>query len=340
MRLISPEVLEKLLIAIEGGEAAEKKEIRKSGAKVKAGVNEKLPRTVAPKAENPAMPRRSIFDDDDEIVKKPAVKLPKPAEGKKRQEIKPAGESRISGKKKPVNPVVKLPEKKKASAIAAEKRDERKAEIRFPAPHTKKQQKTAANRKRTASSGKRPLPKMQSMNPKEQKKREIRRQKTVIPKKVNPSKRRSRAYAAEETTFFEKHARSVIAMALLAVTVIGVILWGSVSSSGRVTFAQMGVGSAEGYILMGDECMEEGNYARAVEYYYQALSKETSYEAAKRLADAYRKTGDIDMETSALLLCVDKYPGKTEAAERLKELYPEPVFRPESVREALKRYEN
>lgn len=138
-------------------------------------------------------------------------------------------------------------------------------------------------------------------------------------------------------TFLERHLRSLIAMALLAVTVIVFCVWSTSTTSGKRTFAQLGIGSASGYILLGDDCMESGNYARAVEHYYRALSRHTTYESAIKLARAYRMTGDTDREASVLLLCADRFETEREPYERLKALYPTLTRRPETVQNALNR---
>ena len=135
--------------------------------------------------------------------------------------------------------------------------------------------------------------------------------------------------------FLVRHIRTVIATGLLAITLLFVGIWCRVSVPGQRLFAQLGLGGAQGYIIMGDECMETAKYTRAVEYYYRALTKRADYETAIRLAEAYRKTGQTDRETSALLLCADQFGEHIEPYQRLKELYPNAATRPEAVKEAL-----
>ena len=138
-------------------------------------------------------------------------------------------------------------------------------------------------------------------------------------------------------TFLERHLRSLIAMVLLAVTVIVFCVWCTSTTAGKRTFAQLGIGSASGYILLGDDCMEAGNYARAVEHYYRALSRHTTYESAIKLARAYQMTGDTEREASVLLLCADQFETEREPYDRLKALYPTLTERPETVQNALNR---
>ena len=63
-----------------------------------------------------------------------------------------------------------------------------------------------------------------------------------------------------------KHARSLVAMGLLALALISFLFWGEFSDSGQKTFAQVGLGNARGYMLIGDDYMSRQNYSRAVEY--------------------------------------------------------------------------
>lgn len=139
----------------------------------------------------------------------------------------------------------------------------------------------------------------------------------------------------DEETFLERHLRAAIATGLLVVFAVFVVAWCRVSVPGQRLFAQLGLGGATGYIILGDECMEAGNYTRAVEHFYKALTKRADYDTAIRLANAYQKTGDAARETSALLLCVDRFGEHIEPYRRLKELYPSPTDRPDAVSDAL-----
>ena len=161
-------------------------------------------------------------------------------------------------------------------------------------------------------------------------------QRRVPPRGTRNARANVRSRQGRET-FLERHLRSLIAMALLAVTVIVFCVWSTSTTSGKRTFAQLGIGSASGYILLGDDCMESGNYARAVEHYYRALSRNTTYESAIKLARAYQMTGDTDREASVLLLCADRFETEREPYERLKALYPTLTRRPETVQNALNR---
>lgn len=161
-------------------------------------------------------------------------------------------------------------------------------------------------------------------------------QRRVPPRGTRNARANVRSRQGRET-FLERHLRSLIAMALLAVTVIVFCVWSTSTTSGKRTFAQLGIGSASGYILLGDDCMESGNYARAVEHYYRALSRHTTYESAIKLARAYQMTGDTDREASVLLLCADQFETEREPYERLKALYPTLTRRPETVQNALNR---
>ena len=93
--------------------------------------------------------------------------------------------------------------------------------------------------------------------------------------------------------FAERHLRSLTALGLLVCALIAFVSWGNLSADGMRTFASLGIGKAQGYVLLGDDCMRGGNYSRAVEHYYEALRRGKSYDAAYRLASAYSYTGDV-----------------------------------------------
>ncbi len=255
------------------------------------------------------------------------------------KDVKKSKETKGEGSPRKAVQTVKLPPKEKTNVQMPEKRKKFSFETddvwpkieAAPKPEKhKKPKKPTAKVNKSVNNGTRPAPRINVRGV------ETRKKNTVIPKREKPRTARNKyaSYRRKET-FFEKHARSIIAMALLAATVFLILGWGSCTDSGRLTFAQMGISGAEGYILLGDNCMKQGNYFRAVDYYYKALSEEITYEAAARLADAYHETGDLDMETSALLLCLDRFPHQEDARERLNRLYPDPATRPETVKKAL-----
>ena len=138
-----------------------------------------------------------------------------------------------------------------------------------------------------------------------------------------------------DDSFAEKNARSIVSMGCLLLAFILLLMWGTLTGGGKRTFATLGMGSSGGYVLLGDDCMQEGNYSRAVEHYYKALSKKITYEAAYKLAAAYSHTGDISREVSSLLLCVDYYPKHIQPYKELVYLYPYADDRPEKVARAI-----
>ncbi len=135
--------------------------------------------------------------------------------------------------------------------------------------------------------------------------------------------------------FAERHLRSLTALGLLVCALIAFVSWGNLSANGMRTFASLGIGKAQGYVLLGDDCMRGGNYSRAVEHYYEALRRGKSYDAAYRLASAYSYTGDVSREVSALLWCVEYYPEQKPPYTQLLLLYPEESERPSAVKEAI-----
>ena len=121
--------------------------------------------------------------------------------------------------------------------------------------------------------------------------------------------------------FLQKHLRSLVAFGALAVALLLFILWGACSEGGMKTFASLGLGKAQGYMLLGDDCMTSGNYSRAVENYREALARDNSYESALKLAIAYSYTGDITTEAGVLLWCTQYYPSEKQPYQQLLVLY-------------------
>ena len=132
-----------------------------------------------------------------------------------------------------------------------------------------------------------------------------------------------------------EHLRSIVAMSLLVLALIVFAFWGAFSDSGQKTFAQVGLGSARGYLLIGDDYMERKNYSRAVEYYYTSLTKELSYEAALKLAGAYSYLNDTSKEVAALMICIENYPNYQQPYTQLYLLYPNEQTRPAQVQRAI-----
>lgn len=152
-------------------------------------------------------------------------------------------------------------------------------------------------------------------------------------KKVSHRKKGS----SRRVTFTERNLRTIVAMTLIGVALSSFLIWGTFSASGMRTFASLGMGSAKGYILLGDDYMNSRNYLRAVEAYYTALDKNSSYDAAYRLARAYSYTGDIEKCVSALMYCADNYPGMREPYVQLAAIYPNPDSRPDAIRQIIAR---
>ncbi len=133
----------------------------------------------------------------------------------------------------------------------------------------------------------------------------------------------------------EKHLRSTVAMGLLIAALLLFFGWSTLTNPGRRTYARLGMGSARGYVLLGDEYMQAGNYGRAVETYYNAITKKPGFEAAYKLAVAYSYTGDVNREVSALLYCAEGYPQYRAPFVQLYRLYPDEAARPARVQSAI-----
>jgi len=150
-------------------------------------------------------------------------------------------------------------------------------------------------------------------------------------KKKNVIKRKKK----RRQSFTERNLRTIVAMSLIALALLVFVIWGTLSAPGQRTFASIGMGSARGYILLGDDYMNGANYTRAVESYYTALNKNGSYESAFKLARAYSYTGDMDKCVSALLYCTEHYPAYKEPYVQLIAIYPNKNTRPDVIRKAI-----
>lgn len=327
MRLISPEALLKLLKKAD----AERK-AAKAASEMPLKEDKKR---VTPLDENPAQPkRRSIFDDDIIVEEVKVIKHKAPSEKKKPE------------KAVKTNPVVKLPPKKTEDKTM-ESRSGRKGYSKemFLIPERKESAKRTSGIKRaSARSGKTAdskaaKPKARAGKTADDGKRHKAKKEPVSKSTKKPINKKT-VLKKKTETFTERHLRSIVSMCLLAACLTVFLVWGFATENGLKTFAQYGLGTNRGYILLGDDCMENGNYMRAVEYYYRALRDEVDYTAAWKLSEAYRQTGDIERETSALLLLMDNYPGQNAPYQRMLQLYPDPRMRPESVARAIGMHES
>ncbi|MBQ3231580.1 MAG: hypothetical protein IJB25_10120 [Clostridia bacterium] len=327
-------------------ENAQTEKVRKAPVK-KGGVSEnKSDKRVTPLFDNPTQPKRtSIFDEPAMEIREKKVKKTPEAEKKRTENQKTSAEGKLKAPKS--NPVVKLPEKKKTMA-ESRKKDSNQGRVQnqliFTMDRADERRKPDTNKQRTVV--KRSPEHSGVKRPDRTKSAQARQNSSANREK--PVQRKSSSGGAgaksvrkkkDEDSFAEKHLRSIISMVLLTITVILTLMWGYSTDSGLRTMAELGLGSRRGYILLGDDCMMNGNYKRAVEHYYKALSKKINYEAGYRLSLAYQKTGETDKETSALLLLMDHYTGMDAPYKRILELYPDPGARPEKVQIAISMHE-
>lgn len=319
-------------------------EKKRPSEKANAAKREETKKRVAPLADNPVMPRGiSIFDDYPHEKEAPKAKKPV----FKSDAVKKTQLNAEKPKKPASNPVVKLPEKKTVAA-QSKKRDpeEKRYDSRmFYIPERKETRKKTSVPKKNADV-KRTGERTNAKRPDRTKSAPVRRNGQT--KKPASSRAKSSGAGAgpkrartkrDDEKFVEKYLRSIISMMLLTTSVILMLMWCYATDTGNRTMAELGLGSRYGYILLGDDCMSDGNYKRAVEHYYKALSKRVNYEAGIKLAKAYQKTGEAEKETSALLLVMDKYRGSEEAYRRILEMYPDPDTRPEMVQNAIYMHE-
>ena len=314
------------------------KKTKTEKSKEKSFVKKEAKR-VTPLFDNPTQPKRkSIFDNtpDEEIVKKkePSAGLPE--------------KTSRNLTKTNSNPVVKLPEKRKTATqgVIRTAQKTRTADQLFYVPKRKEARENPSMSGR-GTAVKRTNASVSAIQRPDHKKGAT--SKTAVPvRTARDQQRRASTGGAgikkarakrDEESFVEKYLRSIISMMLLTCTVIMMLMWGYATDSGLRTMAEFGLGSRKGYILLGDDCMADGNYKRAVEHYYKALSKKVNYEAGIKLARAYRETGEAEKETSALLLLMDRYQGMEEPYQRILELFPDPSLRPDIVQNAINMHE-
>jgi len=334
MRLITPEALLKLLKKADSEKkaAAEKKMAVEKAAVIRSDEKKR----VMPLSENPVQPRRRSIFDDDIVVEEVKVIKQKPLPKAKK---KPEAAAKD-------NPVVKLPAKKTEDK-KMEGRAGRKGYSKdmFLIPERRENAKRSSGIKRSsARSGKGKdtnavKAKTRVSKKADDEKRHKVKKTPVIRNAKKPAVKKTHSGSKKET-FTEKHLRSIVSMCLLFVSVSLFLLWGFTTEKGLKSFARYGIGTSRGYILLGDDCMESGNFTRAVEYYYRALRDKTDYTAAKKLSEAYRQTGDTERESSALLLLMDNYPQEDWPYQRILQLYPDPKTRPESVKNAISMHES
>ena len=327
-------------------ENAQTEKFGKAPVKKGGDSENKSDKRVTPLFDNPTQPKRtSIFDEPAMVIREKKVKKTLEAEKKKTEH------QRISAEGKPKaqtsNPVVRLPEKKKTMADRQKKESSigrMQNQLIFTMDRADERRRSGANKQRTAVKR---SPEYSGVKRPERTKSAQARQ-NFSANRENPIQRKSSSGGAgaknirkkkDEDSFAEKHLRSIISMVLLTITVILTLMWGYSTDAGLRTMAELGLGSRRGYILLGDDCMMNGNYKRAVEHYYKALSKKINYEAGYRLSLAYQKTGETDKEASALLLLMDHYAGMDAPYKRILELYPDPGARPEKVQIAINMHE-
>lgn len=315
--------------------------VKKTAVKREMPASDKGKSRVTPLYENPTQPkRRSIFDDmplEADVAKKAKPRsVEKPSASEKKPAVKKPPVKKPASPRS--NPVVRFPEKAKSVGESRKRApEERRAKSQLIRIYEYEEMRRKTSAPKKSPSAKRPdrtkaAPRRNTAPVKGQASSKMRSSSGGAGAKPHKPKR-------DEENFAEKYLRSIISMMLLTGTVVLMLMWGYATDTGNRTMAQLGLGSRRGYILLGDDCMANGNYKRAVEHYYKALSKRVNYEAGIKLASAYRQAGEHEKETSALLLLMDRYEGVEEPYQRIMELYPDPYTRPEKVQTAINMHE-
>ena len=152
-------------------------------------------------------------------------------------------------------------------------------------------------------------------------------------------------YRYEETergNFFVRHIRGFVCLILLAIVTLIVGYWLLFGSGQRVLGQLYISGNPATYVELGGEADAAGNYEEAGAYYLRALELDPSDRTtAINAANAYIRAGNSGRAATALeyLIAIDPYD--IAPYTTLKQLYPDPASRPQSVSQLLQQgYQN
>lgn len=152
-------------------------------------------------------------------------------------------------------------------------------------------------------------------------------------------------YRYEETergNFFVRHIRGFVCLILLAIAALIVGYWLMFGSGQRVLGQLYISNNPATYIELGAEADTAGNYEEAGAFYLRALELDPSDRTtAINAANAYIRAGNSGRAATALeyLIAIDPYDAAPYTT--LKQLYPDPASRPQSVSQLLQQgYQN
>lgn len=169
---------------------------------------------------------------------------------------------------------------------------------------------------------------------------------TMVPKRKSPEELEMDEFFDDDEdddleeggvqSFFERNLRGIITLGLLAVTFLVLICWLTLSSSGKVFLAGLGITQdAQAYKLLGDQLAENGQTKSASDAYYQALTYDPdNYDYAMLCADAFYALQDKELAAKAAQLAISLEPDERAPYDLLKEMFPADA-RPANIAEIL-----
>ena len=125
-------------------------------------------------------------------------------------------------------------------------------------------------------------------------------------------------------SFFERNLRGILTLGLLAVTFLVLICWLTLSSSGKIFVAGLGITQdAQAYKLLGDQFAENGQAKSASDAYHRALTYDPdNYDYAMLCADAFYALQDKELAAKAAQLAISLKPEERAPYDLLKEMFP------------------
>lgn len=140
----------------------------------------------------------------------------------------------------------------------------------------------------------------------------------------------------EETGFFVRHIRGIVALILFAVVAAIFVGW-AFSHGGQVSLAKAGLAwRADAYNELGYEAYEEKNFVLAAEYYVKAYERDSgNYDLANSAGVAYYLAKNYLKAEEYAQLAIGIDPGKVQAYELLQRLYPDMEKRPLEIQALL-----
>ena len=157
---------------------------------------------------------------------------------------------------------------------------------------------------------------------------------TMVPKRKSPEELEMDEFFDDDEdddleeggvqSFFERNLRGIITLGLLAVTFLVLICWLTLSSSGKIFVAGLGITQdAQAYKLLGDQFAENGQAKSASDAYHRALTYDPdNYDYAMLCADAFYALQDKELAAKAAQLAISLKPEERAPYDLLKEMFP------------------